>query len=566
LAVILVVVSVMSFGEQEEYTAPSRWIERLPQGSKFDLSLFQRPFAVSPDGNWIAFVAQDSSGNQLYLRNLNEHEAVAIPNTSGAGNPFFSPDGDWVGFYADGKIQKVSTGGGEPLVVCEMSLLSSGTHWGTNDTILFARIPDGIFRVPATGGIPEQLTSPNAAAGEQLHSWPQILPDGKTVLFMVNTTPALLNLETLAWSTIDGVGEANSARYLRSGHLLLVQGGLLRSIRFDVERLEVLGTPSVVPDSTAVPGFGVNMQYDVSDAGLLLSIREDVAEKRLVWVDRSGVVTPLPTESAPFLRPQLSPDGSMVAVARPTEHGYGWEAWVYNAREGTGRPLQVGVTAYEPIWSFDGEHVAFGFGPNANRIGWMRNDGVGGLDTLWSGDEPRFHHSWSPEGILAGYGVSERDDRDIWHLDLTGGGEMEWLVSTVANERSPAFSPDGRWLAYVSDEAGRDEIYVQPYPGMDRKFQVSRRGGRDPVWSHDGRELFFRNGDIMMAATIVSSPSFSATPRELFRGQFDTEPGLSGSHSYDVSPDGQRFLMIQSDPVAEIRVVLNWSPESDEER
>jgi len=214
----------------------------------------------------------------------------------------------------------------------------------------------------------------------------------------------------------------------------------------------------------------------------------------------------------------------------------------------------------------DGERITFGFGPTASKIGSMRADGVGGLDTLWSGEEPRWHHSWSPDGVLGGYGVNDDGDRDIWQLDVSGGGQMEWLVSTSANERSPAFSPDGRWLAYVSDESGRDEIYVQPYPSLDRKFTVSTRGGRDPVWSRDGRELFFRNGDIMMAAGVATSPSFSATPRELFRGQFDTEPGLSGSHSYDVSPDSRRFLMIQSEPVTEIRVVLNWSPEPEGER
>jgi serine/threonine-protein kinase len=561
-AACFAVVLLWSLTRPAEQPAASRWVERLPPGHRLDVALFQRQFAISPDGKWLAYVSQHAEGSQLYLRNVSEYEAVALPNTAGAGNPFFSPDGGWLGFFADGKLQRVSTEGGSPLVICDMSAISVGAHWGSNDTILYAQLPGGIFRVPASGGMPEQLTAPDAATGE-VHSWPQALPGGRTVLFTVGTTAALLSLDTKRWEVIEALGEAISTRYLPSGHLLFLQGDMLRAVRFDPDELETNGSPITVRDFPSIAVAGWTAFYDVSNTRVFVSLQTSAVEKRLVWVDRNGGVTPLPIGAGHFVRPQLSPDGSRVAVTQPAQHGFGWNIWVYDVHDGRGHTLPIGTSGYEPLWSLDGERIAFHLGAGPNVIGEMRVDGVGGFDTLWTDDTPRWHHSWSPGGILAIYGITEEQGRDIWLVRMPGGHAIESLISTPANERSPAFSPDGRWLAYVSDESGRDEIYVQPYPGMGRKYVISTHGGRDPVWSDDGRELFFRSGEYLMVSDIETSPSFSAaTPRVLFTGRFDTEPGISGSHSYDVTPDGRRFLMVQSEPITELGVVLNWAVDS----
>jgi Tol biopolymer transport system component/tRNA A-37 threonylcarbamoyl transferase component Bud32 len=544
----------------------SRWKEGLPPGHQLDVGLLQHPLAISHDGKLVAYVSRSAEGSQLYVRKLNEYEAVAIPGTDGAGNPFFSPDGRWVGFFADGKIQKVALDGGSPVVICEVSAISAGADWGINDTILFATATE-IFRVAATGGRPERLTQLDP--GGLAQSRPQLLPDGKTVLFTVQrqdrrTTAALLSLSERRWEVIEGVGEAVGVRYVPSGYLLFVQGGALRVMRFEADRLETRGATMLVQDAVAGPTMGIAAFYDVSHTGVFVYVPASSAANRLVWVDRRGRVTQLPIEEASFARPVLSPDGSRLAVVRYSEHG--WETWVYDADRGRGTRLSVADMTDDPCWAMDGEHVTFSFGSEWINLGWMRADGIGDLDTLVSGRNPQFPHSWSPDGTLAFYEITREQGRDIGVLRVPGEGSARPLIATPANERSPSFSPDGRWLAYVSDESGRDEIYVQPYPSLDTRHLVSTQGGRDPAWSRDGRELFFRNGDFMMVSEIPNAPSFSAgTPQVLFRGSFDAEPGTSGSHTYGVSPDG-RFLMVQSEPLTELRVVLNWLAELEQGR
>jgi eukaryotic-like serine/threonine-protein kinase len=542
----------------------SRFTITLPPGQQL-AGLDSGPaVAFSPDGTHLAYVAREGGTQQLFLRSLDSLEAKPIPGTGGGVNPFFSPDGQWVGFFAGGKLKKVSVNGGAALTVGD-ALLSGGASWGSQGMIAFAPIINGVLQqVPDGGGTPQPLT--RFEKGEITHSWPEFLPGGKALLFVAAT--AVNNAQVAVQSV--GTGErrnliqgATQPRYALSGHLVYSQGGNLMAVPFDSQRLAVTGAAVPVVEGVLQSRVNGEAQYSISGTGSLVYIPGGVqsAQNRLVWVNRNGAEQPLAAPAHAYGSHRISPDGRQIAVS------IDGQIWLYDlSRETLTRLTFEGNSNVNPVWTPDGKRIAF----QSNKEGpvnifWQLADGSGRLERLTTSEYLQAAHSWSPDGqLLAFIEVNPTTKIDIWVLRLSDHKAQPFL-RTPFNEGGPRFSPDGRWLAYVSDESGRAEIYVQPYPGPGGKWQISTEGGREPVWNPNGRELFYRSGDKMMAVDVTTQPSFTAgKPRVLFKGQY--VPTVTTPANYDVSPDGQRFLMLKPVEQAEaaatqISVVQNWFEE-----
>jgi eukaryotic-like serine/threonine-protein kinase len=532
---------------------------------------FTPVLAMSPDRMSLVYVGNRGGTSQLYLRPLDGFEATLIPGTEGAESPFFSPDGQSVGFFAGGKLKRLSLGGGAPLTVCSAPI-NRGASWSPDGTIIFTPSATlGLYRVSASGGTAKPLTVPDRSKGEVSHRSPEILPGGKAVLFTIwtgmgseNARIGLLSLETGEQRVLLEGG--TYPQYVSSGHLVYARRGGLLAVPFDLKRLQVTGAPASVLEGVRMNPSSSVAEFSVSSDGALAYVPGgwSFGEHTLVWVDHRGAVEALPAPARGYLSPRLSPDTQRLAVNIP---GTNSGLWVYDMGRGTLTRLTESALNPRPIWTPDGKHVTFVSAPSgAYNLYWMAADGSGAAERLTTGENFQLPGSWSPDGQLLAF--SEADPRtgwDLWVLKLQGDRRPRLFLQTPYNEYAPAFSPDGRWLAYGSDETGRPEIYVRPFPGPGGKVQISTEGGVQPVWARNGRELFYRNGDKMMSAAIEARPMLSAAkPELLFEGHY--EPGIFPFEpNYDVSPDGKRFLMVkgseQESAATQLNVVLNWSDE-----
>ena len=573
---------------QRSPAAQSRFVVPLAAGQTLEYGPGPT-LVVSPDGMRLVFVALErGGGTQLFLRALDRFEATAIPNTNGASAPFFSPDGRWVGFYANGALNRVSLDGGAPLKICDAPAVWSAV-WGEDQQIVFAAAaaPNGLRRVPADGGVAEELTIPKAEQGELQHAMPQLLPGGERILFSVLTKggwePAVLSLGTRDWNVLRrGVPGYSPAQFAASGHLVYAQatGGLV-AVPFDPARGELTG--SAIPLLERIDMMRGGSAFAVSATGTLvyLPARTELPRRTLVLVDRDGRSTPVPAPRGAYSHPRLSRDGNRLAVALESENGA--DIWLVDVHRGTRQRLTGGGFNGFPLWSADGTEVTFQaaaspgrfslFARNINGAGELQpllGDqpmGTGGalMASLLPGTMPRpgsanphVPMSWSSDGQFLAFDERKPGaQRDVWVL--TRGGDPSPFVLTAFDEWSPAFSPDGQWLAYVSNESGRNEVYVQPYPGPGGKWPISTDGGTEPAWSPDGRELFYRRDDQFFAVPIQTRPDFSAgQARALFEGPYEV---VEGARNYDVTPDGKRFVMIRSDNASapqRLYVVSNW--------
>jgi len=544
----------------------SRLVVSLPPGQQL-AGLEDGPsVALSQDGTHLAYVARQGGTQQLYLRPMDSLEARPLAGTEGANTPFFSPDGLWLGFFAGGKMRKVSTSGGAPLTIAD-SVLPRGASWGSQGIIAFAPTALSVLeQVSEVGGAPQPLT--RLGKGENSHRWPEFLPGGKALLFTAGTAvPANFTNAQVAVAPV-GTGERRDLiqggilpRYAPSGHMVYEEGGSLIAVPFDPHRLLVTG--AAVPIVVGVLQSRDVAQYSFSATGSLVYVPGGVQgnQSRLVWVNRNGAEQPVAVPARDYQSPRLSPDGRRVAVA--TEG----HIWQYDlARETLTRLTIEGNLNNRPAWTPDGKRIAFASNKDGpQNLYWQQTDGSGGLERLTTSDNTQTPNSWSPDGkLLAFLEFNPTTGLDIWVLRMEDRKAQPFL-RTPFNEGGPRFSPDGRWLAYISDESGKFEVYVQRYPGPGGKYQVSTEGGTEPVWNPNGRELFFRSSDKMMAVDIATQSGFTAgKPHVLFEGRYQTSP-LTASN-YDVSPDGQRFLMLKPIEQAQaaptqINVVLNWFEE-----
>jgi len=523
--------------------------------------------AISPAGTHVAYIAMSGDREQLYLRALHSVEAKALPGTESASSPFFSPDGQWIGFFAQGKLKKVSLAAGTTQTLSDAPLGGAGGSWAADGSIYYAPTgSSGLLKVSANGGTPTAVTTLDRAKGEVSHREPHVLPGGRVVMLTMWTGPGLDEQQIHVQRLDTGertivVRGGGTGRYVPTGHVVFVRRDELFAVPFDLDRLQVSG--EVVRLADAVLGD----QYAVSDVGELVYLpgSPQAYESRLVWVARDGRVEAL---AAPLRNYHgnavISPDGHLAAVDVDTGT---IGIWLYDFSRATLTPLTTGSgSSQAPRWTPDGKRIVYrGTRTGFRNLWWKTVDDSMSEERLASGERTQHPGSWSADGQWLVYTeISLETGPDVWALPAGGDRKPRVIVRTPFDDGYPRLSPDGHWLAYTSDESGRMEVFVQPFTGPGRRSQISNDGGAEPVWSRDGRELFYLNGDKMMAVEITTTPAFKAgTPRLLFEGRYRSGP--TGVAGYDVTSDGQRFLRVQpvhpDPPTNQIHVVLNWLEE-----
>ncbi|MFC1604445.1 protein kinase [Planctomycetota bacterium] len=548
-----------------------RSVISLPEGQTLALSrstplgIAQPAVALSPDGLRVVYVADIDGTTQLFERLMNQFEVKPIPATEGAFAPFFSRDGQSVGFFTKEKLKIVSLLGGEPVTICD-ARNPRGASWGADGMIYFAETEGSrLSRVPAAGGTKEHLMARAEPPGGEMFSYgyPVLLPGGKQMLVSSPTSIMLFSLETKEKKIL--IEDGQHARYIPTGHLVYARAGAIEAIPFSLRTLQVSGPSVPILERVMLDSRHGTAQFIFSSGGLLVYVPGgDTVKSIPVWIDRQGNVEPLPMPAQKYGTFHLSPDGKQLAIqvySRPQSNVY-----IFDIVSGRGTRLTQEGSNVEPIWTPDGKRVTFFSGRQGlgkHNLLWKPVDGSGKTELLHSSDYGFSASSWSSDGkLLAFYQIHPTRGYDIWVLSLEGDREPELIVGTEFSEMFPAFSPDGHWIAYVSDKDGKFQVYVQPYPAMDRVWQISDDFGEEPIWSSDGNELFYRNGDKWMVVSISTEPEFKAgTPQLLFEGLYSNVPGMS----YDVVPDGQRFLVLQPEyddsQVRELHVVTNWFEE-----
>jgi serine/threonine-protein kinase len=561
-----------------------QWLEgiRSPSGRPTRTAM-----AVSSDGRLIVYSAIPENPGpqakpQIYLRRLEQMEAAPVAGTEGGTSPFLSPDDRWIGFWEGGELKKVPISGGVPTTLCDISNpYAFGADWGPDNAIVFSPGQAlGLARISEEGGKPEVLTVPDTAKDEHGHRLPHCLPGGRGVLFTIaghwfDNHPRLagLDLGTRKWHVI--MEDAADGRYLRTGHLVFLRQGMLMAVRFDLDRLEVTGQPVPVvanvmqglnvPDSSMTIGAG---QYSVSNSGLLTYVPGGIfldRENSLVRVDQKGNVQSVGDFKAPFDYISFSPDERRIAYQTI---GKEWGVWIYDLNRGAASKLTGEGFAEGFSWTPDGKRLVLSWWKSGQpNLCWQPVDGSSPMERLTTSESWQLPGSFTPDGsTLAFTEVCPETGCDIVLLDMKSRRVSSFL-NTKAYEATPEFSPDGRWLAYVSGESGRREVWVQPFPGPGGRWQVSKEGGRGPLWSKDGRQLFYHQADDQVwVADIRTEESFApGKPRLLFekRGFI---LNLAPLQTWALWPDGQGFLMVKREepklqPVTEMIIVQNWFEE-----
>ena len=498
--------------------------------------------ALSPDGTQLVYQAD----SQLYLRRLDQLQATAIPGTrEGDGrSPFISPGGEWIGFWAGGQLKKVAMSGGAAVTLGDAAN-PWGVSWGADDMILFGQGSDGIWRVPGTSGTPEVVIP--VEDGEQAHG-PQMLPGGEWVLFTLR--PAGVSVwdaaQIVMQSLVTGervvlIEGGRDARYVETGHLVYALNGVVFAVAFDLDAREVLGGPVPLVEGVRDTNFTGAVHFSVARNGSLVYVPGSAGGGTvvsLVWVGRDGDEERLPAPPRAYDRPRVSPDGTRVVV--DFADGDNTDVWIWDlARETlTQLTFDEGVDDF-PLWTPDSARVVFQSSREGGGLFWKAADGTGQVERLKDGAARPY--AWAADGRL----IFEQAG-DIGVLTIEGERTVEMLLDAEFIEAEPALSPDGRWLAYRSNETGTPLIYVQPFPNIDDGlWNVSLGSGADPVWSPDGRELFYRSQSDLMVAQIETEPTFSSrTPEPLFS---ISSYGMGGppatGRRFDLAPDGDRFIM-----------------------
>ena len=524
--------------------------------------------AISPDGKQIAVVLTTGDKQQLYFRSVATLESKPIAGTEGAVTPFFSPDGKWLGFFSGGKLKKLAIDTGQIVTLCDGGTGPRGAVWGSDDNIVFT--PDtgsALLQVPAGGGTPKPVTERKE---ERSDRWPEVLPGNKAILFSIAKGGSWDDAQIVGQRLDTGerkvvIDGGTSPRYLSDGYLVYVHGGALMAIAFNSQSLQVSGKAVSLVQGILMEARDGSSQYSISRNGTLVYVPTNVGstDRRMVWVSRDGSAEPLKAPAKAYEHPRISPDGKRVVLGIAGESP---NIFLYELAANNLTQITTEANNAMPLWTPDGKRVTF----RSTKAGpwnvfWKNVDGSGTVEQLTNSQFLSEPTSWSPDGNLLAY--SEQNTvsrRDIWVLDMNGGRKAAPIIKTPADESVPRFSPDAHWIAYVSDELRRPEVYVQPYPTSGQKWQISSSGGREPVWSPNGSELFYREGNKMMVSDIKTAPSFvAARPRVLFEGAY--EGPLASRANFDISPDGKRFLMLQAvdqgQSSAEIKIVSNWFDE-----
>jgi len=520
-------------------------------------------FAISPDGSMLAFVGERDRVDRLYLRRFAQLRAVPLVEGP-VSDPFFSPDGQWVGFFslADRKLKKIPVAGGTAVVICNADgIHPRGATWSDDGSIVFNPREEAwapLLRVPAAGGKPEPMSTLSEA--DVAHRWPQVLAGANAVLFATFGTQGGIDASNIVVQRPPSgpskivLPGAHYARYLRSGHLVYAQGATLFAVPFDVNRLEVTGQPVAVVQGVKAFRLSGASLFDVSDTGTLAYVAGDLAgtDAPMMWMRRDGTKTPMRAVARDWRAAQFSPDGKRIAFH--LDDGRQLDVYTYEwARDFTTRLTSDPAVDSNPVWSPDGRTIVFSSSRGIKQLAnlyWVSADGSGEVHRLTESGDVQLASSWHPSGKYLAF--EQQISRQQWDLmvlplDVSPSGWKAGtpirVMSKIAQRPAAAFSPDGRWLAYTSNESGRSEVFVRSFPGPGLQWQVSTSGGWTPVWSRRRNELFYLSPDshVMVVSYTIEGNTFRANPpQEWSEHPIDERPG---PRSFDLHPDGDRILV-----------------------
>ena len=574
--VLAVVVVALGFAYLHRPTNDARSLRSSilpPENTSFAGGVATSGYALSPDGTRLVFSGQSVEGKQgLWMRSLNALTAQELAGTENGTVPFWSPDGQSVGFFANGKLKKMLASGGSVQEICDAPMGRGGT-WNAQDVIVFAPTIGGpLFRVSANGGVPTPVTQLDPSTGETTHRWPDFLPDGVHFLYLGRqTSPArpsavyVGSLDSLSHKKILDV--MSEAHYAAPGYLLFGRNNTLFAQRFDVSSSTLKGEAEPVAGDVSADVRNLRTGFSVSQSGELVYSSSGTSDTELIMTDRSGKQLTVLETSGNYSSLKLSPDGQKLAVSE-TDHLTGASTiWIFDLKTNVRFHFTFGTGA-NPVWSPDGSQVAF----TSSRVGAFNvyvkpMSGAIEEKALHASPDDERPQSWSADGrflILDSRPQSRQNSPEIAVLPLTGDGKLFSYLNAPYANAGGELSPDGRWLAYVSNESGRSEVYVTAFPEAKGKWQVSSSGATSPRWRSDGRELFFSQIDgILMAAEVTAgkdSFTFASvkplSDRRVFQNNY--------SSTYDVFPDGQRFVMTAIKPEgihAPLTLVTNWRAE-----
>jgi serine/threonine protein kinase len=554
-----------------------------PEKSMFALAgTFAGPAVVSPDGRRLAFGIIGADAKQvLYVRSLNALSGQVLAGTEGATYPFWSADSRFLGFFADGQLKKVDASGGPVQVLCAAPE-GRGGSWNRDGTILFApTFTSALFRVAAAGGVPIPATKLDDTRQESSHRWPQFLPDGRHFIYL--TRRAALSESGINAGSLDSpqqvpvLDAASNAVYAPPGYLLFVRNSALVAQPFDAKLLRVTGDPIPIAEQVEVNGGMLRATFSVSENGVLAYARSAGAgSSQLIWMDRNGKQLGTGGGRGAYFGPSLSPDGHKLAVeAFDVQSSGRSDLWVFDLLRGvrtrlTFNPSDRTVRSRQPRWSPDGSHIVFTSSRSGhNHIYEKSANGVGNDELLLQAEGDQFATSWSADGRFIAY---------VSLSPQAGGMGQIRILPTFGDHKPfpflqgepgvtvysfPSFSPDGKWVAYQSNESGQGEVYISRFPSGAGKWQVSTNGGNEPVWRRDGKELYYLGIDDKLIAAEITEQKDSLVVGAV-RPLFQAHPVLSANLAYDVSPDGKRFLinsLINESASEPITLVVNWDAE-----
>ncbi|MHC4568725.1 MAG: protein kinase domain-containing protein [Planctomycetota bacterium] len=525
--------------------------------------------AFSPDGKFLAYVEKGTDKRKIIcVRESSEIKAKELYGTAGASSVFFSPDGERIGYF-DGfekKLKKVSVRSGEPMFVCDLNDFS-GASWGADDIIVVSRGKTGLWSIPASGKGLKRLTTPDPNRGESAHRWPQILPDGKQILFTIAREGGLDEYECGVYSfdthtvTLLDIKGGSNARYLPTGHIVYARKETLYAVRFDLERLSTAGPHSPVIRNVAGSGNRLS-HFTIADNGSLAYIPvPGPTQLRPVLVTKEGRTQPVSTTLRDYHSISISPYGTRVAFDV-------WESspagiWIYDVEQKTMVHFTSDGSRKCPIWAPDGKHIIFMSGPERLRLLYRQKADGSGKAELLANITVRRLTSCHPDGKQLLVTRADSDSgNDIWVVPIEEESQQSPFpfIQSGQGQQQAVWSSDGQWVAYSSNESGVAEIYVAPYPGPGPRIRISTQGGQEPVWSRNSKELYYRSDDKMIAATFETEPEFKVTGiRTVFPDPFVS---CKMCKTYDVGPDGE-FVMIQDtkEPLQQINVVVHWFEE-----
>ena len=562
--VMLILVAIAAFASQyfrRPAAAPPRihFTFAPPDGVLFAQTQISNFIALSPDGRRIVFAATDSSGTaSLWMRSLESPDAVPIPGTDGGRQPFWSPDGRFIGFFVAGSMKKVPVDGGPAQIVCDVRATPTAGSWGPTGVILFSGLSGPVLRVPAAGGQSAPATTFDLALRDERHSFPYFLPDGRHFLYYVRSPdPQRDGIYVKALDSEETrlvLRASSSVAYVAPGFLLYARDGVLLAQRFDADALETRG--DAVPVANRVDYFAETgvAAFAASETGVLIYRGSTgFATSRLRWLDRAGREISQVGEPRTYRNPRISPDGSRVAVELVDPTG-NRDIWLLDMARGV--PVKFTFDRGRdsaPVWSPDGKYIAW---QGAAAL-YMKPASGGGREEVLH-REPWIPDDWPDNrGLL----VHPSAPRQIWLLPLDGEkGEPRPVIDGRVIATHARVSPDGAWVAYASNDSGRFEVYIQNFPTPAGPWQISTNGGIQPKWRRDGKEIYYLAPDGTIAAvslTLGALPEVGK-PQPLFQSRLNLTTGFTW-HQYDVSPDGQRFLVNTPDTTTSpLTVVVNW--------